>query len=66
MNIQHAVVTNVEIVKIKTYVIQKIFYNYTIATEALSEFNLDLMGPFPESRGHRYRPSFTIRLCQRF
>ena len=38
------------------------FVSYLIATEALSEINVDLIEPLPESRGHRY--IFTI--CDRF
>ena len=52
--------SNCQLVKSKRHM-KAPFVSYPIATEALSEINVDLIGPFPESRGHRY--IFTICDC---
>ena len=52
---------NCQLIKSKRHR-QAPFVSYPLATEALSEINVDLIGPLPESRGHRY--IFTI--CDRF
>ena len=53
--------SNCQLVKSKRHT-KAPFVSYPISTEALSEINVDLIGPLPESRGHRY--IFTI--CDRF
>ena len=53
--------SNCQLVKSKPHT-KAPYASYPIATEVLSELNVDLIGPLPESRGHRY--IFTI--CDRF
>ena len=43
--------SNCELVKSKRHT-KAHFVSYSIATEALSEINVDLIGPLPESRGY--------------
>ena len=52
---------NCQLVKSKRHT-KAPFVSYPISIEALNEINVDLIGPLPESRGHRY--IFTI--CDRF
>ena len=49
--------SNCQLVKSKRHT-KAPFVSYPTATDALSEINLDLIGPLPENRGHRY--IFTI------
>ena len=49
--------SNCQLVKSKRYT-KAPFVSYPIATDALSEINVDLIGPLPENRDHRY--IFTI------
>ena len=43
--------SNCQLVKSKRHTKARLV-SYPIATEALSEINVDLIGPLPESRGH--------------
>ena len=45
--------SNCQLVKSKRHT-KAPFVSFPIATEALSEINVDLIGPLPESRVHRY------------
>ena len=53
--------SNCQLAKSKRYT-KAPFVSYPIATEALSEINVDLIGPLSESRGHRY----IFMTCDRF
>ena len=52
---------NCQLFKSKRYT-KAPFVSYPIATEALSEINVDLIGPLPESHGYQY----TFTICDRF